>query len=173
MDTLIVSPLFPPDAATAAQYAKELAHRTEGSRLLVFGHLPEAVSGVKIETVDKRSSAPWRLFQMTRALFKSARDADRVWLLNGPSVELPMYLVSWVCQTPVTFIISDTEAYERTCASWWRSFFLTRVEQMSAHVVSSVPKPKPRIHPLEATPSHAIAEWEHAWNLHSHQLNRP
>lgn len=171
MDTLIVSPLFPPDAAAAARYAKELARRTDEVRLLVFGHLPEGVPGVTIDTIDKRRSAPARILLMTFALLRQVRQVDRVWLLNGPSVEFPMLLASTLSRTPITFIISDTEAYERTQASWWRSLILRRIEQRATTVIRTVPKPKPRIHPLNTTPSHAIAEWEHSWNRHQHELH--
>jgi hypothetical protein len=118
MKILILSPLFPPDTGAPASYVKELAQRlTEKheTTLLVYGYLPEEVRGSNILSVDKRAILPRRLFSFTRVLLRQGAH-DLLLVNNAPSVELPLFLVSYVKKISFVLINSDpiaTSASER------------------------------------------------------------
>jgi hypothetical protein len=109
MKILILSPLFPPDTGAPASYVKELVEllsKKHEITLLVYGYLPEAVSGSKILTVDKRALLPWRLFYFTKTLLRQG-NCDLLLVNNAPSIELPLFLVSFFKRTSYVLIESD------------------------------------------------------------------
>lgn len=109
MKTLILSPLFPPDVGDPALYVKELASilPSADTVLLVYGHLPESVTGVSTKTIDKRNVLPLRLFRFTVALFKTSKDADLIIINNAPSTELPALILSFFRSPKMLLCVSD------------------------------------------------------------------
>ena len=79
MRILIATPLFPPDTAPAAVYAKELAARLSGLHevsVVAYSYIPEQVPGAQIHAVSKRQPVPIRITAFMAALFQKARHAD-------------------------------------------------------------------------------------------------
>lgn len=169
MRIAIATPLYPPDTAPAALYAKELAERlsrTQSVCVVAYGYLPEPIEGVRIVSVTKRLPLPIRLAAYTISLFKEVRRADVVYVINGASVELPLMIVSLVARTPSLFIAADTSAFVRSERSKVLSFLQTRAVQKSRAHITSLPLPRPEILPLEALPTGALAAYEESWSEH-------
>lgn len=173
MRILIATPLFPPDIAEPAPYVKELATRLSASdqvTVLMYGHLPEKVSGVPYVCIDKRAHLLTRLYQYSRALLRASRDADVVHVLNGPSTELPALILTLFSRTPVVFQIGDPRAHAQASIHWYFNI-LERLVRMRAHVVlTSVPLPKPEVLPFAPRPTEALLAYEHSWELHLDML---
>ena len=109
MKILILSPLFPPDTGAPADYTKELATRLGAAHetsLLVYGYLPEAVSGVSVDSIDKRTFLLVRLFSYTRALIQQ-RTQDIVLVNNGPSIEVPFLFLFLITRASYVLVESD------------------------------------------------------------------
>jgi len=163
MRIAIATPLYPPDTAPAALYAKELAERlsrTDEVSVVVYGYLPEPIEGIRIVSVTKRLPLPVRLTAYTISLFKEVRLADVVYVINGASVELPLMIVSFLTRTPFLFIAADTDAFARAERSKVLRFLQTRAVQKSRAHISSLPLPRPEILPLDAPPTEALALYE-------------
>ena len=113
MRILIVTPLYPPDTAGHAPYVKELAKRLSSKHeicILIYGYIPEHVSGATIVTIQKKLFAPLRLFQYTYTLWKLSSTADVVYVQNGASVELPTLVVSLLSGTRFILRLADLNA---------------------------------------------------------------
>ncbi len=109
MKILILSPLFPPDTGTPADYVKELAATLaplHDTSLLIYGYLPESVVGVTVQSIDKRSLLPVRLFSYFAAL-RTFRNTDIVLVQNAPSVELPLLFSLLIRKSTYVLVISD------------------------------------------------------------------
>lgn len=169
MKVVIVTPLYPPEVAEPAPYAKELARRlSQGDSVSVvaYTHLPEQTPGVTVEAVDKRRPLPARLYAFTRALLKAMDRADVVYAINGSSVELPVLVASYVRRTPLIFCIADHAAHERA-----RYAGLSRTLEHLAFVrartiVTELPLKRPEILPLDPEPTEALAAYETSWATH-------
>lgn len=134
MKILILSPLFPPDTGAPADYVKELAARLapeHETKLLVYGYLPESVTSVTIQAIDKRSLLPFRLFSYTKALL-TYRDADLLLVQNAPSVELPLLLARLILKVPYVLVESDPIA----AVSSTRGFY----KQLHSYIKKSAKK---------------------------------
>lgn len=166
MRILIATPLYPPEVAPAAAYAKELARRLAENHevaVLAYAHLPETLPDVRVATIEKRQPRLARLRAFRRALALEAARADAVVALNGASVELPLMLG---VKTPVIFCIADRAAHAR-------AGILERLARVRARaVVANVPAPKPEILPLEPYPAEALALWETTWQEHLAMLEK-
>ena len=129
MNTVIVTPLFPPDTSAAARYTKELAGRLPDTSLSViaYGTLPESVSGVEVYPVSKRQSKIARATTCVRQLFHL--QPHIILLQNGPSTELPILLYSYMQKTKIIYITSDHGAVQTTgrFGKWLRARILKRV----------------------------------------------
>jgi hypothetical protein len=121
MQLLLLAPLFPPDTGDPAEYAKELCSRLQENTLtaLIYGHLPEAVSGVQITAIDKRQWLPKRLLSYTIALYSRAKVADAVIVNNAPSTELPMLLVSLFLPVKIIMCESDPLAQKASTTGFY------------------------------------------------------
>lgn len=122
MKILILSPLFPPDTGAPALYVKELASRlqaTAKTTLLVYGHLPEAVPGATICSVDKRAILPIRIAHFTKALL-TEEQPDLMVVNNAPSTELPLFLVSLFRKTRFVLLLSDVRATKASQHGFYR-----------------------------------------------------
>lgn len=123
MKILILSPLFPPDTGAPSLYVKELAtrlHTTAEVTLLLYGHLPETVSGVTICSVDKRAVLPIRITKFIRAILTQPK-SDFIVVNNAPSTELPLLLVSFFRNTPFILLESDPRAVEASQRGLYRT----------------------------------------------------
>ena len=164
MRVLVVTPLYPPEVADAAAYAKELARRLSKDHevtVVAYAHLPEQMPGVTVVSVDKHRPRFARLRAFRKALIHASRTADAVIAINGASVELPILLSS----LPKTiFCLADKAAHER--AGLIEQFAFAR----ACTVVREVPGTKPEILPLEPEPTNALATWKRAWREHLQTL---
>jgi hypothetical protein len=164
MRVLIATPLYPPEVADAAVYAKELAKRLSERHevtVVAYAHLPEELPGVKVVAVEKRQSRLARLSAFRKAFAETARDAEIVIAINGASVELPLLAARF----PFVLCLADRTAHAR-------AGLLERLVRARARaVVDSTPPHRPEILPLEPKPEEALAAWEAAWRVHIAQLD--
>lgn len=169
MRILIATPLFPPDTAPAAVYAKELAARLSGLHevsVVAYSYIPEQVPGAQIHAVSKRQPVPIRITAFMAALFQKARHADILYVLNGSSAELPAALVSRLTGTPLVLGISDAAAHEHAQHSSLHAMIerLARIQARS--IISEMPVPRPEILPLEQKDGAAFSRYEASWEAH-------
>lgn len=193
MRILLVTPLYPPDIAELAPYVKELATRLARAHavtILTYGHLPEVITGVTIATVEKSSLLPIRLFRFLVALKKHAGHADVIYTQNGPSVELPVLLFSFISHVPIFMRIGDRVSLKNSLRSTILKKLLihtmSRARAVFIHVsddgavglsgahshVDPILRPdsRPEILPFAEFPKEAFARFEDSWNAHASQL---
>jgi glycosyltransferase involved in cell wall biosynthesis len=195
MHVLVVTPLYPPDIAGSAPYVKELARRLQSAHevtILAYNHIPELVEGVRIVAIEKNVPLLKRLFNFTKVLYTLSRDADVIYVQNGPSVELPLFFVSLVRRRKIVLCLSDETALTHAAASrWYRiPFQLARMVSSqiiiytdaeaytetlglaSSQVHTDIPQPhtKPEIHTFESYPHDALRAYETSWTEHTTAL---
>lgn len=176
MKILILSSLFPPDPGSQAPYVKELAQRlsTEDTSLLIYGHLPEVVTGVTIEAVDKRRPLLVRLFAYTRALMKKAQEADVIIVNNAPSTELPAIIVSFIHTRKMILCESDPLAKAAAQSGLYKNIHTL----LKRRCVKTVTLPeeafyqKPEVLPFTAVHSDTVQARETWWEAHVKELKR-
>jgi hypothetical protein len=188
MRILLVTPLYPPDIAELAPYTKELATRlsaTHTVEILTYGHIPEAIPGVTITSVEKSSILPLRLLRFFLALYRRARGVDVVYTQNGPSVELPVLLLSYISKTPLYLRIGDRTAVKNSETHFLFKRLLARTASRARAVVihnanaqygvpvQYIPQPdtRPEILPFSPYPKEAFAHFEDSWKTHVTHLN--
>ncbi|HVW82858.1 MAG TPA: hypothetical protein VHC68_02875 [Candidatus Paceibacterota bacterium] len=160
MRILIATPLYPPEVAPAAAYAKELARRLSARHevaVLAHAHLPEELPNVRLVAIDKRRPRLARLFAFTRALRREARGAETAIAINGASVELA--LLPGIA-APFIFSLADKAAQARG------GLLARRARAQARALLREVPPPRPEILPLEPYPAEEIAEYEASWSAH-------
>lgn len=172
MKILIVTPLFPPDTATSAQYTKELTVRLSAEHevtTLLYGHLPEQAGTATLVSVDKNCTPPVRTWRLMQQLPELARAHDLILIQNGPSVELACILALRFAKARVVLMESDQPALTRTL----RNPFLNAIHDLLAREADCVfgikeiwPIDKPIIHPLQPKPTAELAAWETSWQEH-------
>jgi hypothetical protein len=173
MKISIATPLFPPDIENPAPYIKELASRLAQNHevyVLLYGHLPEAVAGVQMSCVDKRQHLLMRLISFTRALLSITRHGDVLIVENGPSVELPLLIVTLVSRIPYILLVGDPRAEQRAQRRMYRWLAQT-VQKRASTVLKDFPPVRPELLPLEPHPTQALATYERAWHEHCETLN--
>lgn len=197
MRILLVTPLYPPDIAGPAPYVKELAKRlreTHTVTILAYGHIPETVPDVEIVTVEKRFPALIRMVRFTREFISLQRNADIVYVQNGPSVEVPFVIASFFSSIPSMLRLGDAVALVHTERR--KLFHLTL--SLAMHRVSALiipestmpivetltatpalakkcvrvagPNVRPEIHPFREYPKDALARYEASWQEHTTAL---
>lgn len=163
MKILLATPLYPPDIAPPAPYIKELARKLSNNHevvVLAYGRLPEKVPGVKIVTVDKRRPLFLRLIAYIFALLRAARSADLLYAENGPSVELPAALLTFILRTPLVLHIGDARAEAR-------GGVIARLARSRAKtVVTDIPNERPEILPFSPRPEAGLEAYESSWIKH-------
>ncbi len=188
MKILIVTPLYPPDIASHAPYVKDLAGRLKKENevtVLTYNYIPEKVEGVTIHTVQKRLAVPVRIFKFTKLLFALAKKNDIIYIQNGPSVELPLMLVSFLNKTP--YFVRDGDPQATSFAeshSWYKNLhnFVKRnakgivchTEKQNGNFILATKASalcKPEIIPYEEKPLQAIAQYEENWYAHLLELD--
>lgn len=176
MRIVIATPLYPPEIAEPAPYTKELAKRLSATHevtVVAYGRLLEPVPGVTIVEVNKRHPLLVRLVTYFFALLHMAKSADIVYAQNGPSVELPVGLVSRIDGHPLfLFGITDHAAHTRARENLVQGF-LHRFARRRAHgVITATPPPRPEILPLEPYPTEAMQAYEASWVDHLELLEK-
>lgn len=169
MRLLLATPLYPPDIAEPAPYAKELATRlspTHEVTILTYGHLPESVEGARIVVVNKRRPLPMRLIMYFFALRRLARNTDVIYALNGPSVELPLFILKIFSSRPLIIRIGDMRAHIQAKSNFWRERLERLAFSRAQAVIEKGPGEKPEILPLEEPPTALLTEYEKSWNEH-------
>ena len=178
MRLTIISPLFPPDTAPSAVYAKILLNKLMNTNAtvngIVYGQLPESVPGVSITPVPKRHHVGWRLFHMVQAIRTKTATTDFFLLGNGPSVEVPFLISRLLTRAPYIFIINDEQAAKASGASLWKNKVLHYLKQnalgtleIGGDILNYYP---PEIHPLLPHPDKAIKKWNTTWETHQTEI---
>jgi hypothetical protein len=173
MRILIATPLFPPDTAPAAAYAKDLARRLTVSHevtVVAYSHIPEQVEGVTIRAVSKRQPVLVRLMTFMTALFQEAKGTDVLYVLNGASAELPTALVSQFTRVPLILGMSDTAAHEHAQQSTLHGGVERLIRSRARCVISEMPLLRPEILPLEERDDAAFDRYEASWETHLAEL---
>ncbi len=174
MNIVLVTPLYPPDIAPPALYVKELARRTKGTHhvsIVAYAHIPEDVSGVTIFPISKRLPVFERVVRFFFTLYRATTSVDHVYAVNGPSVELPLLLLSFVRKTPITLCVADSPAYERTMKHYLTCFVHRMLRGRVASVVNALPDPKPEILPFSSEPTEQLHAYEASWKSHLQYLS--
>ncbi len=173
MKIVITTPLYPPDIAEPAPYAKELTHRLSPHHkvtVVLFGRLPEVVQGVSFITIDKRTQLPVRLFQYARSLWQATKEADVIYVLDGSSVELIAGILSVLRKTPIVFHSGDKDSNE------WISQKLSlriirKLIRMRAKVeIDFLPPQRPEVLPFDPHPVADFTAYEQSWTTHIKNL---
>lgn len=189
MRILLVTPLYPPDIAGPAPYVKELATRLSKQHtvsILAFNHIPEAVPDVRIVTVEKSSILPVRLFRFLRALVHESKHTDVVYAQNGPSVELPLFMFSFISSLPIYLRLGDLvplrEAAHHPLMNAVLSITLRRMTGIFIHDLTypvplpsramriSCPLSRPEILPFASYPKDAFTTYTDSWENHVKEL---
>jgi hypothetical protein len=169
MRIAIATPLYPPDIAEPAPYVKELAKRLSGRHtvtVIAYARLPEKVPGVEIIAIDKRKPLPLRLIAFFFALLKTAKKSDVLYTQNGPSVELPAWLVASLTRTPLVVHIGDTAAHEYAAGHPLRRTIESAALARARSVINSSPLVRPEVLPFVTPPVEQLAAYEESWNKH-------
>lgn len=175
MKIVLATPLYPPDIAEPAPYIKELAKRLSGMyevTIVTYGHIPEEIEGVRIQAVNKQRPLPFRLITYTFALLKAARGADVLYLQNGPSVELPAFIVSFLTGARFIMRIGDEAAHRHAQEHPLLRALESSVLRRAWNIVTDSPKPRPEVLPFSEQPIAEFDAFERSWNGHvSHLVN--
>lgn len=185
MRILLITPLYPPDIAGTAPYVKELAKRLASSHtvtILTYGHIPETVPNVTIYTVEKSSLLPLRIFRFCIKLISLSRHTDVIYTQNGPSVELPLFILSFFSSTPRIMRIGDEKSARHSLnITLLKNLLLVTSKRMRLLFVHSekilpaslqnvrlIPNPdaRPEILPFSEYPKDAYERFEQSWKEH-------
>ena len=176
MKIVIATPLFPPDTAPSAQYAKELAARLAHDHavtVVAYGHLPESESGVRIIAIEKSLMLPLRVISFFLSLLRVTKNADLLIVENGPSAEVPALLVSWLRPMRLIYSVSDRRARLKSAASRFSRMLGKRLSSRAGKIVESIPGERPEILPFSPRPIAAFAAWEAEWDRHLRAFETP
>lgn len=190
MRIIIVTPLYPPDIAPLAVYTKELARRLAPRAdvtVIAFTTLPETLLGVRVIAVPKHIPLPLRLAALCIILAKEIRKDDIVFAQNGPSIELPLLVTSFVRHLKFFFRISDPVGYTYA-QSHRRTQYVQRMLMQRARLVMvdplliphtkftaratplTTPDSRPEILPFAPYPTEALTAFEQSWDTHIQTL---
>jgi hypothetical protein len=174
MKIVVVAPFFPPDVESPAPYVKTLVAKLAAQHevtVVLYGHLPERVPGVRFVCTDKRRPLVPRLSAYTRALLATMRNADVVYAENGPSVELPILIASFLTRTPYVLHEGDLRARKVAHSSFGLRHVLTRlVIRRAAKLVESLPHERPELLPFAPEPTEVLAAYHTSWDTHLHDV---
>lgn len=197
MRILLATPLYPPDIAEPAPYVKEAAERLSKDHtvsILAYNHIPEEVTGVRTIAVEKNRPVFIRLYNYIRALYLESKKVDIVYIQNGPSVELPLIIISLLTHTPFVFRLGDETALCHAVESWGHRILLSLAvrraritithEKSSDYIlhlssiftanVIDIPRPhnRPEILPFEPYPHAAFSAYTTSWDDHIESLSK-
>lgn len=169
MRIVLATPLYPPDIEEPAPYIKGLAERLRDEHavtIVAFGALPEAIPGVTIIVVSKRASLPFRLFRFARTLYDSVRNADVIYVENGPSVEITAGIIMRIVRVPCIMHLGDERAHVRASHHTLLRLIESFARRGARRVITDRPLARPEILPLEPYPSDAMTAYEDSWRSH-------
>lgn len=175
MKIVIVSPLYPPDTASAAVYTKELAKRLSRrheTAILTYSRIPEKITGVHIAAVDKRKSTPLRLMLFTLAARRAFKDADVIYLQNGASAELPAAIAALISGKKFFMGLSDRGAIERSKNGFLLRLANNLVKKATYAEVNEMPDSRPEILPFHEYPKMQMEKYESSWQIHIDNLEK-
>ncbi len=173
MRIAVVSPLYPPDIAPAAKYAKELAARLSKHHavtLLVYGSIPEKIPGVEIQVVQKRLPVLFRLMRFSYALGTLSLRTDQLFVVNGASTEVPAILVYALTGKKYTACLADMPAQNMRNESAFLKKMHALYISASERIVRDIPPNRPEILPFSKGPDALFEEYEYAWERHLKEL---
>ncbi len=169
MNVALVTPLYPPDIAPPAIYVKELARRlseTHKVSIVAYAHIPEDVPGVLIFPVSKRLPVVERILRFFTVLYQATKQTDHLYVVNGPSVELPVLLLSYVRNTPITLCIVDAPAFDRTRQQWLTNLVHKTLCKRAVEIITDIPLQKPEVLPFASLPDRKAKSYEESWKRH-------
>ena len=187
MRILLTTPLYPPDIADLAPYVKELATRLSPHHtveILTYGHIPEAIPGVRIITIEKSSILPIRIFRFTRTLWQMSKQSEYIYSQNGPSVEVPILILSLFSSKPTLMRLGDQQSLQKSLSHPLLKKLLCLTMQSVYSVITHTELPKdvanciknqhyierplsrPEILPFTEFPTRDFALFEESWGKH-------
>lgn len=175
MKIVVATPLYPPDPATTAGYVKDLATRLATSHevtVVAYAHIPEAVPGVEIVTIDKRLPALLRLPLFLASLFRTSARAAVVLTVNGPSVDTPLLFFALVSKTPIVRLMHDQTSKREDGRSPFRRMVSASLQRQACSGIETFPPLRPEIHPVEAPPTARLSDYEKSWHKHLEDIER-
>lgn len=175
MKIVVATPLYPPDPATTAGYVKDLATRLATSHevtVVAYAHIPEAIAGVKIVSIDKRLPALLRLPLFLASLFRRSAGSAVVLAVNGPSVDTPLLFFSLVSTTPVIRLMHDQTSKREDGRSLFRRRMSASLQKQAYCVIETFPPSRPEIHPVEPPPTANLSDYEKSWHKHLEDIKR-
>jgi len=116
MRILLATPLYPPEIAEPAPYAKELATRLSASHdvtVVTYANAVEPAKGVVCVMVGKQKRLPIRLACFVGALWKSATEKDVLIAESAVASSLPAFVVSALRKIPFVVHVREDEVFER------------------------------------------------------------
>lgn len=174
MKIVIATPLYPPDVAPSAQYVKELAKRLTAEKhsviIIAYAHIPEKIPGAQIIAINKNRPMPLRVLAYFFALWRAARAADIIYAQNGPSVELPIALISLATRIPIVLGISDKNAHKRTCENMMQKFINNFVIKRARKTITEMPMEQPEILPFTTQSIYEQENYNLSWKNHIRDL---
>lgn len=174
MKLVVATPLYPPDVGGAACYAKELVTRLATHHqvtLVTYGHIPENVEGVRVVAVDRARPLPLRLLAYTLTLLTATRGADALYVENGPSVELPALVASYLMRIPSIFHHGDEGAAKASAASGGlRGHLFRAMRKRAVATIDRNPLTRPEILPFSPYPEEAFKVYEGSWSHHLEEI---
>lgn len=174
MRIVLATPLYPPDTAPQARYAKELAARLSREHevtVVAYSHIPEEVPGVTCISVDKRKPIPLRLSAFTFALARAMKQADVVLAINGPSVELPLTLLLFL-KKPIVFAVIDPTAEMRSRSNPLLHLAHQRIHTHMQALITALPMVRPEVLPFEEPSVLERTKYEESWQEHMATLRK-
>lgn len=169
MKIVLATPLYPPDIAEPAPYIKELAKRLSTDNevtVVTYGRYAEPVPGVRIIQVPKQSLLPIRLLRYALALAPVAREADVLYIENGPSVELPATAVSFLMRTPVVVHQGDPLAKSRAERHPLLRLIARLAEKRATRTITVSPVARPEVISFLPYPEAEMLTYEKSWEEH-------
>ncbi len=173
MKILITTALYPPELGVSAIYIKELAKRLKDKnevKILLYGHLPEKISGVSFVCVNKNQLLLLRLFKFFLVLWRESKNVDLIYSENGASVELPLALLSFFKKMFIVFHIGDLLAQEKTKNNNILAYIHKALLKKALFIVKKIPNNRPEILPFEKYPEKEMKEYEESWEKHIKKL---
>lgn len=173
MSILLITPLFPPDVSKQALYAKTLLRHiapnypNQQITCLHYGQYPESVDGVKFISIKKDTSSVHRILNLTKYLF-ALRHHDKIIILNGPSVELPVLFIMPFLTTTRIYIKSDHDATQTSnlLYKWLQRFMSFGSHTITPQTDDLLP---PIIHPLQHKTDNTKLFFNH-WQSHLKEI---
>jgi glycosyltransferase involved in cell wall biosynthesis len=173
MKIVIATPFYPPDTEPVAVYAKKLAEmlaQRHDVTVVSYVRLPEEMNDVKIFTVNKEQPLFFRLVKFAFFLFRATKKTDILYAENGPSVEVPLWILSLFTGRPFVLHIGDPVADARS----QNNFFLGKIhrflEKRAQAVVNDIPLRRPEIIPFQPEPIEEQAMYRASWDAHVKKL---